>query len=499
MTVHAPDPGGLAGLRERLTGGVHCSLSATRRADHAALDEAQFTAWPVGKPGLLRDIRGNNWTPPDAEPLTTIRGFTEDLRKKRALLAAVVFSPHLLLRRLVCLYGSSDQDLADCWMTMCWIAEAAWNALADDLPAEAGYAIGDQELLRPVAARMRFLVLSEAMRFRGQTDGTLWHADADSFGDSGVFGRFFGQDSWSDLVGRCRAARREWEDCLDSFQSRPLLRHAKPEELERELRTLVLRGNDRPLALSVYPLPERAPLAPEDTTVIADAVERHLLPRFAIATVARLALYDDDPSRQRARRLSAAAIVATALGAVGCAAGLQVHPAVWLAAACYALICAGVVWLPGSWSAMWLLRMPAASAVGLFALTAFMPGGWLQKPPGGWAAAAVLTAVSFGYLLVEVRNHGVARLAAVGRALLVVVAGAVHALLVSLLGLVVVAPALVANGSQMSGIWSKPGYGHAGVVLALAAAWCLTVGVFLQVLWDERPITAPLAHLSWRR
>lgn len=499
MTVQVLDPGGLAGFRDRLTGGVCGSLSATRRAGHAALDGAQFAAWPVGKPGVLRGIRGDNWIAPDGEPLTTTRGFSEDLRNKRELLTAVVFSPHLLLRRLACLYGSSDQDLADCWMTMCWIAEAAWNALADDLPAEAGYAVGDRELLRPVAARMRFLVLSEAMRFRGQTEGTLWHANADAFGGSGVFDRFFGPDSWTDLVGRCREARREWQDCLDTFQSYPLLRHARPEELERELRILVIGDGAHPLVLSVKPLPEPAPLAPEDTAVIGDAVERHLLPRFAMATVVRLALYDDKPWRERARRLSAVAVVATGLGAAVCAVGLHVHHAVWLAAACYALICVGVVWLPGSWGAIWLLRMPAASAVGLFALTAFMPGGWLQNPPGGWAAAAMLTAVSFGYLLVEARNHGVARLAAVGRALFVVVVGAVHALLVSLIGLVVVAPALVANGSQMSGIWSKPGYGHAGVVLALAAAWCLTVGVFLQVLWDERPITAPLAHLSWRR
>ena len=35
-------------------------------------------------------------------------------------------------------------------------------------------------------------------------------------------------------------------------------------------------------------------------------------------------------------------------------------------------------------------------------------------------------------------------------------------------------------------------------VLALAAALCMAVGVFSQILWDDRPITAPLAHLSWR-
>ena len=32
----------------------------------------------------------------------------------------------------------------------------------------------------------------------------------------------------------------------------------------------------------------------------------------------------------------------------------------------------------------------------------------------------------------------------------------------------------------------------------LALGGCLAVGVFSQILWDDRPITAPLAHLSWR-
>lgn len=500
MTTRGADPAGLTGFRERLLGGVHGSIYGTRRPGQAELDADQFLKWPAERLGPLRNVRDIPWNPEDGEPLATIKGLAEDLRKKRELLAATVFSPHLLLDRLEFLCGSSRQGLADSWMAMCWVAEAAWDVLAADLPASAGYAVGDAALLRPVAARMRFLVLSEAMRFRGQSCGTLWHADSHALGGSGVFGRIFGRDSWTDLVGRCRDARREWQRCLDAFQSHPLLRNARPEELEGEVRTLVFRDGAHPLVLSNQPLPQPAKLAPEDTAVIADSVERHLLPRFAMAAVSRLALYDDDPPRQWARRVLAAMVILTGLGAVGCVAALDVHPAIWLAAACYALICAGVVMLPGSWGAMWLLRMPAAAAVGIFALTAFLPGGWLQAPPGGWGATAVLTAVSFGYLLVEVRNHGVATRSAVPRALLVVLTGVVHALMVAVIGLIAVAPALVANGGQMDqSIWSKPGYGHAGVVLALAAAWCLAVGVFLQILWDERPITAPLAHLSWRR
>jgi hypothetical protein len=84
-----------------------------------------------------------------------------------------------------------------------------------------------------------------------------------------------------------------------------------------------------------------------------------------------------------------------------------------------------------------------------------------------------------------------------GRALVVALIGAVHGLLVTLIGLVWIAPAFA--GSGLGGLWSHPGYRNAGMILAIGAAWCLAVGVFSQILWDDRPITAPLAHLSWRR
>jgi hypothetical protein len=81
----------------------------------------------------------------------------------------------------------------------------------------------------------------------------------------------------------------------------------------------------------------------------------------------------------------------------------------------------------------------------------------------------------------------------------VVAVGDAHALLVSLIGLVAVAPGYVPAGSQLAALWRDPaGYRHGGMVLLLATAWCLAVGVFSQILWDDRPITAPLAHLSWR-
>ena len=150
------------------------------------------------------------------------------------------------------------------------------------------------------------------------------------------------------------------------------------------------------------------------------------------------------------------------------------------------------------WAALWLLRLPAASTVGLFALISLLSGSWLYPARAGWAASAVLAAASYGYLAVEARNHGVATAAAVRRSAGVALAGAGHALLVSLIGLVFVGPAFDPHAGKLATLWRHPGYGHAGMLLLLATTWCLAVGVFSQILWDDRPITAPLAHLQWR-
>ncbi|HET9975611.1 MAG TPA: hypothetical protein VFQ68_45820 [Streptosporangiaceae bacterium] len=422
-------------------------------------------------------------------------------------LDAVLFSPHTVLERLLDAYSSPDTGPVDSWLAMAWTAEAAWSAVAGGLPAEAGYAAGDDGLLRPLAARLRFLVLSEPSRWRDEKARGWWARPPDRTpGGNRVVNRAFGPESWHELMARCLEARRVWQGCLDEYQSHPVLAHAKPRELEQELCELVFRhGRTRlgrqaaaPLGLSEQPLADSAPLTAEDSAVIAEVAERHLLPRFAWLTAARLTLYDDHRVWRWARRVSGLAAIGASLAAVGYAATLHVRCATISALICYGLLCVGVVVLPQGWGSMWLLRMPAASAVGIIALISLLAGGLLHTTPAGWRAAAALAAVSLGYLLIEVRNHGVGSGMAMLRALLVAGIGAIHALMVSLIGLVVVAPAFLSDGAGLEKLWSRPAYGQAGLTLALAASWCLAVGVFSQILWDDRPITAPLAHLGWR-
>ena len=66
--------------------------------------------------------------------------------------------------------------------------------------------------------------------------------------------------------------------------------------------------------------------------------------------------------------------------------------------------------------------------------------------------------------------------------------------------MVIVAPSFVNDHKSLRDLFSDHHQvAHARTVVALAAGWCLTIGVFSQILWDDRPITAALAHLQWRR
>lgn len=505
MKSAEPKASGLGEFRERLRGGVRPAAVRGRAANLDSRHEPALSVWPGDTFALLSDIHDSSWHA-DSEPFGTIQAVKAKLQADPLFLDVVLFSPHTVLDRLLDSYRSPGTGLVDSWLAMAWTAEAAWRAVSDGLPAQVGYAEGDAELLKPLAARLRFLVLSEPSRWRDEKTAGWWARPPDRTpGGNRVVNRAFGPESWHELIARCLEARRTWQGCLDEYQSHPVLAHAEPRELEQELRELVFRhGRLRlhqvtaPLGLSEKPLADPAPLTAEDRAVIADVADRHLLPRFAWLTTARLALYDDRPVWKWARIASGSAAIGACLAALGCAAALDVRWATISALICYGLLCGGVLVLPQGWGSMWLLRMPAASAVGIIALISLLAGGLVHTTQKDWRAAAALGAVSLGYLLIEVRNHGVGSAMAVLRALLVAGIGAIHALMVSLIGLVVVAPAFVPDGSVLDKLWSRPTYGHAGLTLALAASWCLTVGVFSQILWDDRPITAPLAHLSWR-
>ncbi|MGJ3558964.1 hypothetical protein ACR6C2_08270 [Streptomyces sp. INA 01156] len=186
----------------------------------------------------------------------------------------------------------------------------------------------------------------------------------------------------------------------------------------------------------------------------------------------------------------------------GLRSGAWFHAGAVAAALTYVSLIAGVTARGPLWAAQWLLRFPAAGAIGLFALMA-LPPNWWSDPHPRWALAPIaLVAAAYGYLVLEARNHGVRPSAAVLRSAGVLALGAVHAFLLSLTVLVFVAATYTEANPDGTGriplpeVWQHTTL--AWQILTMSTAWCLTVGVFSQILWDDRPITAPLAHLTWK-
>jgi hypothetical protein len=129
-------------------------------------------------------------------------------------------------------------------------------------------------------------------------------------------------------------------------------------------------------------------------------------------------------------------------------------------------------------------------------------GDWWTTAAKNWPSvgltSGLLVGAGYGYLVVEVRNHNVWGFPALRRACAVLGVGVLHAALVSLVGLVGVLPTFAENGANLAEVFASADHGQAWRVLLLTVAWCLAAGVFSQILWDDRPISAPLAHAGWR-
>jgi len=506
--MHAPvaaAPVALAPLRARLAGGLVPGVAQTRGAERDSRDDAALGA--VSQPGqallsLLDELSrlASAWAPFE-DMAAALSGLADGLARDRSAVIAALFSPQLLLDRV-----SAGRDVVDGWRRACWVAEGLSSLIGgrtagpgphDPDPVTAD----DRQLFAPLAARLRFLLLSEPFRHRSDS-GSVWVS-------AGVpnLGELFGADTTPRVASECRQARWAWQRCLDEYDSHPLLAAACGEQIEAELRTLVFeRTGPALLVLTTEPL--AAPVAPRavDRAVAAGTLERHLLPRFMLGAAWALAGAVSSVARPWARRQWPAAVavalaVAASVLAVVPAGRWHAYAAAVCAAAAYGVVLLGTVLRGPLWAAPWLLRQPAAAAVGLLILLT-LPASWWSQPGAarlGWSVPA-LTLAAFGYLLVEARNHGVDRPAEAGRrAAAVAGMGLVHAWLVSVAGLVLVAPSYVDGGRHLAELWRGRGIVQPVEVLALSTAWCLAAGVFSQILWDDRPITAPLAHLNWRR
>jgi hypothetical protein len=316
------------------------------------------------------------------------------------------------------------------------------------------------------------------------------------------------------VLAEARAARDDWLAQLNDWEDDPWLaaRHQRdPGSLESDLRWMTTTWPRAPRGKPPWSKPsDHLTLESDDSDrglydrVATDLAELHWLPRGAqrSASVALL------PDRPAVARLVPWLFPLAALVVVGLFAATFAQAAAWSALGLLVVGVAVVGYVPSRLTGLALLRVPAAAAVGLVVLMSLTPRWWLA--PWGWTVGAGLLVLATLYLVLELRLHGAGRRRAYPRGLALAGIGAGHAFMLSLLVLAFVAPAVAERGECLDGWWStnpwaartlecaalKGEHAEAPVgVLVLMTGWSLAVGLAAQILWDDRPVTAPLGRL----
>lgn len=242
--------------------------------------------------------------------------------------------------------------------------------------------------------------------------------------------------------------------------------------------------------------------------IAGDLADTQWLPRGSVLGAAA-ALLPDHPVL---RRIGVCAFPAAALAVLVCLVVGHAGAARWtalLVLAAYVMAVAIVV--PARLDALALLRLPAATVVGLGVLLSLTPRWWLAS--GGWKVGLGLMLVAGCYVVFESRMHGVDRGPALFRGAYVWVVGLLHAFVLSMVFLGFVVPVMGENGQCLAGWWSSGPFtarqlsldcqrtvdatvaaAPAGVLL-LMTGWSLAIGLVAQILWDDRPVTSPLGRL----
>jgi len=332
------------------------------------------------------------------------------------------------------------------------------------LVTETASAAGNAEATRrlPSVHRTRFVLLNTS---------TLVKADTSSLARERPLG--------PTLAARAEAARSDWFLDLVNHEERPSLREWREDRIDEELRLVVAPGFERDGGVF-------------ERWVLRDG----FLPRFM--------LLDGWKRLTSTARWGAGMVGALlALLVLIALATLWIGPSrtllEWVVGGLAALAYVSLVLTAGFGDRMVAylacLRLPAGAAVGLLAITAF-GADWVLTPGLWWVGASVaLLAASWAYLFLEVTAHGSSPARGLARAGLVAVLGFAHGVAVAAIVVPVIGRAIVADLDERLSQLSASGYAQ---LLVLAASTGLAAGVFLQVLWDDKPVTYPLTYLEWR-
>ena len=139
-----------------------------------------------------------------------------------------------------------------------------------------------------------------------------------------------------------------------------------------------------------------------------------------------------------------------------------------------------------------LLRIPAATAFGL-GIVASLGTQWFERVGAGTQHLVLaLFVLAAGYLMIEVVNQGAQKAAISQRSVLLAVFGYGVAVMVVNIVFWVSAPVFLDPGEL-----GDTAVDYLAITLT-GGAVAFTLGVFLQAIWDESPLTAPLSRMRLR-
>lgn len=316
------------------------------------------------------------------------------------------------------------------------------------------------------------------------------------------------------VLEEARAARTDWLGYLENREADSWLatrQATNPDLIEADLRWVTstwVRSRwgcgEKRLEL----LPGEAAGRADHLAIAQLVVEQHWISRGAVFAATR-AFFPGRWWRWLVPLAGPLAAVAPVVLLVG-----RGDAARWLAAAlgAAAVLVAALVQSP--YVALGLARVPAAVTVGEAVLLSLTPRWWLADH--GWMVGVGLLVPALGYLAYDSQAYGSRppRAALRGAGLLAV--GVLYAFSISIAVFGFVAPAVGERGECLDRWWTVGAFEHrhptpecarkldlpkgaelpatAGVLM-LMAGWSLAVGLAAQILWDDRPVSAPLGRV----
>jgi hypothetical protein len=310
---------------------------------------------------------------------------------------------------------------------------------------------------------------------------------------------------------QARAARQDWLAHLAVAEDDPWLaarQQSGDATFEQDLRWLTAAWPGEPGHLNLASRTASAADERDDQRRVAvDIAEDHWLPRGAVFRAATEIMSGN-------RWKGGLALLAFPAASAVLLALLLIGHADW--ARCGSLLVvvaamAAILVVPRRLDALALLRIPAAVAAGEAVLVSLTSRWWLA--PGGWKIGVGLLAAAAWYVVLEIRLHGAPLIRAVCRGGMVTLVGASYAFVLSVFVLGFVTPSTGEHGECLAGWWNanpriersldrqcaealgQPVAAAPAGVLLLMTGWSFALGLAAQILWDDRPVTAPLGRI----